>query len=207
LDLGFEANMKADFNPDDCDIVMVADPSQGSDVERVGKAQTVVDQARQDTASGLGSPVNLREAEMRLFEALGIEDIEQILPEPSGPSPQEQAMLEQIAHQRKIDEREIAIKEQKAALEEFKLQSERLKEARDAALELSRLGLEADKDEAEITRTYSEALAKLVKDAGLTFDRAKGEVLRIESEMIDAEGGMNGQISPINGEPARTVVS
>jgi vacuolar-type H+-ATPase subunit I/STV1 len=167
----------------------------------VGKAQTVVDQARADTASGSGTPINLREAEIKLFEALQIEDIDQLVPEPQGPSPQEEALLGQIKHQQMIEDREMAVKEQKAALDEFKVELERLKEARDSALELSRLGLEADKDEADITRTYAEALAKLVKDAGLTYDAALSQVTRLEREKI--EGDLNGtrQLPPTNGAP------
>lgn len=211
LDLGIEANMMADFNPEDCDIEMVADPSQGSDIERVGKAQTVVDQARADTAAGIPSPINIRQAEMDLFDALQIANVDELLPEPDpGPSPQEQMLMEAQQAEIQFRERDMRIKEQQAALDEFKVQSERLKEARDAALELSRLGLEADRDEAEITRTYAEALAKLVKDAGLSYDQAKAEVIGIEEDFIDAEGGISNAresrpLSALNGESSRSM--
>jgi hypothetical protein len=199
LDVDVDANMQADFNPEDCDIVMVADPSQGSDVERVGKAQTVVDQARADAERGVPSPINLREAELRLFDALGVENVEELLPEPDpGPTPQEQMLMEAQAKEIEFREREMSIKESKAALDELKFEMERLEVARDSALELSRLGLEADRDEAEITRTYAEALAKLVKDAGLTYEQALGQVSKIESDYI--EGDVNGrQIPALNG--------
>jgi hypothetical protein len=193
--------MMADFNPDDCDIVMACDPSQGSDVERVGKAQTVVDQARQDTASGLPSPVNIRQAEMNLFEALQIDDVDELLPEPDpGPSPQEKMMME--AQQKEIEfrERALAVDEQELQLKKFKMESDRLKEARDSALELSRLGLEADKDEAEITKLYAESLAKLVKDAGLTYDQAAREVVNIERDKIEGDH-YAGQVPALNGQP------
>ena len=205
LDLGFEANMRADFNPDDCDIEMVCDPSQGSDVERVGKAQTVVDQARSDMASGIPTPVNVREAEKRLFEALQVEDVDELLPEPDpGPSPQEQMLMEAQQAEIEFRDREMVVKEEELRLKTMKQEMEKMTIAKDAAIEMVRMGLDSDKTESEITRNYAEAIAKLVKDAGLDYAQARREVTSIEDDYI--EGDVNGRsVQALNGESSRAL--
>lgn len=206
LDLPQEANMRADFDPEDCDIDLVADPSQGSDVERVGKAQQVVDQGMNELAASGRTQIDMRVATTKLFEALGVDDIDEILPEPP-PRPTEEEKQQQAMQQKQMEfqERDMAVKEQELQLKSFKQEADKLKQAHDSAIELGKLGLQADIDESVITKNYAEALAKLVDKAGLSYMQAKSEVIALESEMIDAEGGMNGQagISAINGAATR----
>ena len=205
LDLPQEANMKADFNPDDCDIDLVADPSKGSDVERVGKAQNVYDIALGQVERVGHSVVDLREASIDLMEALGTEDIDRLAPEPpQGPSPQEQRIAAREAAEMEFRDRELAVREEELSLKQFKQEADRLKQAHDSAIELGKLGLQADIDESVITKNYAEALAKLVEKAGLSYTQARSEITQIESDLIDDEGGMNG-ISAINGATSRNM--
>lgn len=189
LDLPRPALMAADFNPEDCDIDLVADPEQGSDIERVGKAQTTVDIASQELATSGRTSINTREANLRLLRALGVPDVDELVPEPPPPgsTPAEKQAAAREAAQLEFMDREMQIKERKADTDELKVELERLKMARDSALELSKLGLKADEDEASITKTYAEALSLLVDKAGLSYMQAKAEIVNIESEMIDAE--------------------
>ena len=204
LDLPTEANMKADFNPDDCDVNLVADPSKGSDIERVGKAQNVYDIALGQMERVGRSVVDIRQASIDLMEALGTDDVDRLAPEPpQGPSPEEQEAKQKEAAREamlmEFENRKIAVDESKHELEKFKHEAEKLKQVRDSALELTKAGLQADLDESTITKNYAESLAKLVKDAGLSYGDALNQVTRIEDQFIESEGGQ------LNGRPIQTI--
>ena len=207
LDLPQEANMQADFNPEDCDIDLVADPSQGSDVERVGKAQQVVEEGRQDMAVSGRTDIDMRKAQLRLFNALGIDDPEELLPEPPPrPTEEEKKAAAREALQFEFMDRELVVKEDGLKIKQFEQEAKKLKQAHDSAIELGKLGLQADIDESVITKNYAESLAKLVEKAGLSYQQARSEVGQIESDFIDAEGGTNGRsLQAPNAQPSRAV--
>lgn len=204
LDLPQQANMQSDFNPEDCDIDLVADPSQGSDIEQVGKAQQVVDEGRKDMELTGRTAIDMRKAELRLFRALRIDDPEELLPEPEPrPTEEEKKAAAREAMQLEFQDRELVVKEDGLKIKQFEQEAKKLKQAHDSAIELSKLGLQADIDESVITKNYAEALAKLVEKAGLSYSQAKSEVGQIESDYIDAEGGTNGrQVPTFNGSPS-----
>ncbi len=204
LDEGQQFNMAADFNPEDCDVDLVADPSQGSDVERIARATNVYQLAKGQADAGQ-NVMNLRQATIDLLEAQKVTNIEQLAPEPdpnAPPPPQVQLMLAQQAMEAELAQEEMTIKKAKQALEEKKFELDRLKQAHEAAKALSALGLQADLDEASITEKYANALKGLVKDAGLTFQQAKAEVMRIESDHINQEGAVNAIQASIPGAGA-----
>ena len=72
---------------DQIDILPVSDPNIFSMSQRVTLAQTQLQMAQSDPQSH-----NLYEAYKRMYIALGVKDIEQILPIPSQPQPQDPAM-------------------------------------------------------------------------------------------------------------------
>lgn len=206
LDEPEQYSMEADFDPADYDVKLVADPSQGSDVERVGKAQTVYSMAMEQAtgaAAGVKPVIDLRTASIGLLKAQGVpeEDIKTLapMPDPNAPPPKEmQLMLAQQAMEAEMRQKELQLKEEEVAIKKQKLQMEatgqqleKLRQAREAAKALTELGLKADLDEATITEKYANALKGLVKDAGLTFEQAKREVTNLESQFINHDGGMN----------------
>jgi chaperonin GroES len=191
--------MQRDFDPKDCDIEMVADPSQGSDVERIAKANNAYQRAFQEASAGINI-TNFRQAALDLAEAEGQPDVEALIPEPDpNPSPQMQMMMAKQQFEADLQEREMKVRERDMQLKEFKAQAEQLTEARDKALELSKLGLQADLDESTITKNYAEALAKLVEKCDLSYDDALAQVTRIEDIHIEAN---NGQVPTSNQIPA-----
>ncbi len=206
LDLPQEANMKSDFDPEDCDISLVADPTQGSDIERVGKAQQVLDQGTNELTISGRTQVNMREATIDFFKALGVEDVDRLVPEPPpSPTPEEQEAQRMKEKQLEFQERDMAVKEDKLSIEQSKQDIERLKHAHDAAIELGKLGLQADIDESTITKNYADALTKLVEKGGLSYTQAKSEVTQIEDQFIEGDG--NGrQVQAINPQPSRAMV-
>jgi DNA-binding transcriptional MerR regulator len=176
-------------------VKLVADPSQGSEIERVGKAQNVYDTAMAQAAAGQNI-TNLRAATINLYKAQGVPDEEIAIlcpePDPNAPPPKEmQLMLAQQAFEAELRQKELQLKEQEIQQKAERLRLDGLKQAHLAAKELSELGLKADLDEATITEKYANALKGLVKDAGLTYEQAKREVTNIESEFIDNEGAAN----------------
>ena len=71
---------RADFDYKDYDIVPVSDPSIVSDMQRLTKAQALLQFLQDPMVDGL-------ELRKRYFEALGIEDIDSLLVEPQPPQP------------------------------------------------------------------------------------------------------------------------
>jgi len=205
LDEAEQFSMEIDFNPDDCDVKLVADPSQGSDIERVGKAEDAYRMAMEQAAAGQ-QVMNLRGAVITKLKAQGFkdEDIAMLAPEPdpNAPPPKEvQIALAQQAFEAELQQQELQLRKQEFELKKVEVAQKQeqirlngLKQAHEAAKALSELGLKADLDEATITQKYASALAQVCKETGMSFDEAKQAVMRLESEVINDNGGTNGAI-------------
>jgi len=181
LDDSQEFSMQADFNPKDCDIRMAADPAQGSDIERVQRAEAVLQQAKEQPQQIL----NLRTAYVDWLEAMDVPNIEELAPEPdpSAVDPQQQLMAAQMQMEAELKKKDQELRQNAQRLQEQKL-------AMQAAKEMSELGLAADEQEAKITKMYAETLKTLV-DAGIAgYEQAIEAAQDIEERFIDnAEGG------------------
>jgi hypothetical protein len=172
--------MKADFDPVDCDIRMTADPSQGSDVERVQRAQAVFDMAKTQSQQVL----NYREAQLNVLKAMKTPDIEALAPEPdpNAVDPNQQLMMAQMQMEAELKQKDQQLRQNAQRLQEQKL-------AMEAAKTMGEMGLAADEQEAKITKMYAETLKTLV-DAGIASgEQAMDAAQRIEERFIDAEGG------------------
>lgn len=178
------ASMRADFDPKDCDIRMVADPSQGSDVERSQRATAILQEAKTQPAQVL----NLREAYLQWLDVMKTPNIDDLAPEPdpNAVDPNQQLMIAQMQMEAEMRQRDQKLREGELRVKESKA-------AKEAAETMAELGLKADKTEAEITKIYSDALKNLV-DAGIASgERAFEAAKKIETQFIDAKGGGNGQ--------------
>lgn len=166
--------MAADFNPDDMDIAPAVDPSQGSDIERQQRSSIVLEEAKEQPQQVL----NLREAYLDWLKAMKVPDIERIAPEPSGePDPMEQLMLQNMAREADLAERDMQIKEAKQELD-------RLKAMMDAMQSGAQMNIDLDLTEAQITKAYAEAMHKLW-EMGMAGDDPIEVVKDIEGELID----------------------
>lgn len=174
LDLEEEADMRADFNPDDCDVRLAVDPSQGSDIERQQRADVVLQEAKTQPQPIL----NLRQAYLNWLDALNIPDAEILAPEPSGePDPMQKLMMANMAREAELGEREMNLRE-------TRLQMDQAKETLKAMREGAEYGLSFDKTEAEIVAKYAEAFLKLW-EMGMAGDDPVQTVLDIEDALID----------------------
>ena len=172
--------MEDDFNPDDCDVRLVADPSQGSDIERSARAEANLQLAMAQTAAGI-QVMDIRQATLDLLEATKSQNIEKLVPEPQeGPTPEMQAMLAQQQMEAELKQRDQKLRENAQRLQEQKL-------ALESAKEMTKLGLDADTQEADITKKYMESL-KIAYEIGMNGVEA---VKQIEETFIDSEGGAN----------------
>jgi chaperonin GroES len=182
LDRDREYVMERDFNPADCDIRLVADPRRGSDVERMARANSTLELGMAQSAAGQ-QIMSLREATIDMLEASGHEDIERLVPEPQqGPSPEMQMMIAEKQMEAELKQRDQALRENAQRIQEQKL-------AMQAAKEMTSLGLEADKMEADITNKYMESL-KIAYELGMNGPEA---VQAVEDKFINnSEGGVNG---------------
>ena len=163
----------------DEDVDLVADPSQGSEIERVAKAQNSYDAMMSQLAYG-STVFDQILTTRNLLHAMGESNVTALVPDPpSEPSDGEKLAMANQQRVAELENREMNLNEAKQSLEEAKL-------ARMAAKDMSELGLKADKDEAEITERYVKALEVLV-DIGMSYPQAKREILRIEDEFIEGE--------------------
>jgi len=183
LDEEQEYNMKADFNPEDCDIRLATDPAQGSDIERVQRAEAVLVEAKTQPTQ----VINLREAYLDWLKAMDHPNIEEIAPEPdpNAQDPQQQLIYAQMAMETELKNKDQELRQSGQRLQEQKL-------AMQAAKEMAELGLGSDKQEAEITKKYMESL-KIAYEIGMGGIDA---IQQVENVFIDAEGGNNGRQVP-----------
>ena len=187
IDEPVEYSMERDFDSSDCDIKLVADPSQGSDLERIARAEAVLQNAKSEV-----TPVtDMRRATKDYYMILGVADVDALVPEPTGPDPM-QAMLEQ---QMKIDQaekamnaefrqREQVLREKDQGLKEADQKLKGLKQQMEAFKDMQSLGIETDIKEADIVLKYSQAFKNL-SDIG--DKNPAGTVSAIEDRYIDAE--------------------
>ena len=180
LDAEIKYIMEDDFNPDDCDIRLASDPSKGSDIERAARAEANLQLALTLSQSGM-QIINVRQAVIDLMEANKTQNIENLVPEPQeGPTQEMKLIMAEKMKEAELKERDQKLRENGQRLQEQKL-------AMEAAKEMTRLGLEGDKLESEITKKYMESL-KIAYDIGMN---GIPFLQQVERTFIDAEGGNN----------------
>ena len=170
--------MEADFDPEDCDIRMTADPSQGSDIERVQRAQAVFDMAKTQPQQVL----NYRQAQLEVLEAMKTPNIEELAPEPD---PNARDPMQDLMMAQQAAEMEMRKEDQNLRREETQLKKQ--KAAMEAAREMTKLGLQADKQEAEITNLYTQSLERIVKAGIASGQEALEAAQLIEDTFIEGD--------------------
>lgn len=201
LDLDIQASMQRDFDPEDFDIRMVADPSQGSDIERVNRAQVIYEMAKDPNQPG--QVLDYRQAVLGVLEAMKTPNPEELAPEPDpnarNPAAEmQQAVIAQQMAAMEMQKRDQDLRQQETKLKELRLMLDQQKAAMDSAKEMAKLGLDADMQEAKIAKEYAQTLEIIVKmgmDAGRN---AMPLVNEIEGTFIDNAGQQPKQaINPI----------
>lgn len=84
------ANPQADFNAADMDILPVSDPQSVTKMQKLAKAQMIMDVGGQDP---LFNPIEVRK---RFLEAADVEDVEKLLVPPPEPDPEEAAFMDAV---------------------------------------------------------------------------------------------------------------
>ena len=82
--------MVEDYSHDDCDIYPVADSHMVTDMQRLAKAQVLLELAGHPV---LGPTLNAPEVSKRILMASNIDNVAEIIPPKAGPTPQEQLAL------------------------------------------------------------------------------------------------------------------
>jgi len=184
LDEEQDYNMQQDFEQEDCDIRLAADPAQGSDIERVQRAEAVLTRSDIDQ----NNIINKREATLDWLEAMDHPNIEEIAPEPdpNARDPQQELMFAGMAMEAELKKKDQELRQSGQRLQEQKL-------AMQAAKDMAELGLGSDEQEAKITKMYAETLKILVEAGIASGEQAMEAAAQIEERFIDAEGGQNGR--------------
>lgn len=190
LDEEVEYVMADDFNTDDCDVSLVSDPSKGSDIERSARAEANLQLAMTLAQTGQ-KIINTRQAVIDLLEANKTPNIEALVPEPQeGPSQDMQIMIAEKRMEAELKERDQKLRENGQRIQEQKM-------ALEAAKEMTSLGLDADAQEAEITKKYMESL-KIAYELGMN---GVPFLQQVERTFINAEGGNNNAVLTSNPNP------
>lgn len=170
------ASLADDFNLADCDIKPTVNPSQGSDYERMARAQMVL-----ETAMKAPQMHNLYEAYKDYYEASGVAGIENILPppDPNAVDPMQQLQQQYMAMDAEFRNREMTVKEQKLAIDQMKAVSEMRKQ-------MMELQTESEKADADRVKTLTEAMKNLAEIA----DMEEAKALRTIQSL--ASGGVDG---------------
>jgi hypothetical protein len=192
-------NMQQDFAQDDCDIRLAADPAQGSDIERVQRAEAVLVRADMDQ----NNIINKREATINWLEAMDHPNIDEIAPEPdpNARDPQQELMFAQMAMETELKKKDQELRQSGQRLQEQKL-------AMQAAKDMAELGLGSDEQEAKITKMYAETLKILVEAGIASGEQAMEAAAQIEARFIGDKGVNNGrQVPASNQSSSGTVVS
>ncbi len=197
LDRDQNYSMEQDFNPKDCDIVMVSDPSKGSELERAARASAVLEEAKVQPAQIL----NLRQAYIDWLEVMKTPDIDLIAPEPTGEvDPMQQMFLAQQQMEAEFRNRDMAAKERRLMLEEQRT-------ALEAAKQMSNLGIQADKTESEIALNYAKALKTIVDSNDQKLEQSIATIKNIEESFIGEDiNGSRETARSINSIPSRPLV-
>ena len=125
IDSDVQASMEDDFNPEDCDMRLVSDPTQGSDIERVQRAQAVYELASTQTQQ----VINYRQAVLDLLGAMNTPNIDELAPEPdpNAVDPMQQMFLAQQQMEAEMRNREIEVRESELAAKQQKIAMEAAK--------------------------------------------------------------------------------
>lgn len=173
--LNIPADMQRDFNYEDCDITPVANPHQGSDVERIAKAQAVYEMSQTNQS------FNQWQAARDLLDAMGVSNIDEVLPEPDPnyQDPMQTMLMQQKAAEMELYNRELTAKERKVAIDELKV-----------AMDYEAMLADLDKTESETTKNYADVIEKMAKVSRESAMDAMSRISAIEESFFrPAEGG------------------
>ncbi len=177
LDDDEERSMRQDFNPEDCDIRLATDPSQGSDIERQQRASIILEEAKTQPQPIL----NLREAYLDWLRTLKVADLEAMAPEPTGePDPMEELMRANMARQAELEDRRMTIDEAELELKRMEAMMKGQKEA-------AEMGLKLDTAEADIAAKYAAAF-KALWEIGMAGPDPVRTVQNMERRLIENRG-------------------
>lgn len=101
---------RTDYEQEDVGVIPVSDPTVVTDMQRLGRAQFLMETLRGDP------DIDQRELKRRVMEAASIPDIKALMPDPEGPPQPSPEMIEAVA---KVENegRKVAIAERKADAE------------------------------------------------------------------------------------------
>lgn len=177
-------SMEEDFDPDDCDIRIIADPSQGSQMERAARADAIYQMA-------MAQPqpiIDLREATLDVLQAMGTPDIDKLAPkpDPNARDPMKELMIAKMQADEEAAERDRSLRARDQQLKEQQLAIQAAEMQYKASMERIKLGLEDDKLESEIVRNYAAALKDIVTSSQETLESGLQTIQQLKS-MIDVE--------------------
>lgn len=165
-----KADIRADFNYGDCDVVPNATPINGTEAERMAKAELMKATASEEIAQG---HFDNRKILADYADAAGVEDIDRIMPPQEGPTEFQQQQLQAQMMENEFRNREITVDEAKAendALEVEIKQSDAELKNKAADIDIAMKAKELQLKDSEIELNQARAAKEL---AGIPLDEVK----------------------------------
>ena len=138
------ADVWADYNADDHDIIPVSDPNSTTNMQRIIKARALLEMR--------GQGLNDAEIDKRYLQALGVEDIDVLLPDPDQPAPPDPILELEIQAKQAEIQTEIAEQEKIAA--ESRLISEKIQTER-GLQQVKMMGTDFDREKLQIEKAQT----------------------------------------------------
>ena len=184
LDTEDTLSAKADYGNEFLDIIPISSTADVSDVQKIIKAQTLLELR--------GQGLNDGEINRRYLEALQIPDIEKILTPPPPKEPFEVTMQKA---ELELRQREVAVEEGKLSLEQKKLEVTSIKTQADAIKSIAQAEAAEDGQQVQAYKTVTDRI-KYENDA-----KQKAEENRLKEKEIE-ENAKQRAVSGVEGAPS-----
>lgn len=177
-------SLKVDF--EDFDLKPTMNASQGSDLERVARAESLLLNASNDPQSH-----NMYEVRRRYYESLGVDDIDSVLPppDPNAQDPLQQMQFAYMQMEAEFRNRELAVKEGDLAIKQIKT-------AQEMRLQVESMRIEAEKADADRVKTLTDAMKNLAEIADMEEQKALNTIAKMGSlngrQLSDGNQGAGG---------------
>lgn len=149
-----QADIHADFDYKNCDVVPNANPQQGTEAERMAKAELVFTAAQSEIAQG---QFNIKKVLADYLDSAGVQDTDSLLPPQEGPTPFEQQQAQAQAAEMELKHREVQARESETQVRVMEAQLKQQQAQMEVALKAKDLQLK----DAEIELKQAQAVAAL----------------------------------------------
>jgi chaperonin GroES len=180
---------RSDYEAADCDVRPTADPNMSSETLKMAQAQALIPFAQDPTCDG-------RAIKRRYFEAVGVEDIDEIMPEQMQTAPDPKLLKESM---------ELEIEEKRLELDRMEMEAKVTKMLADASKAIAEAEAVEPGQQLEQYKAHLSAMKDYLTMRNKEMDRSQRErAAQAKQAGFDGAGGTSGQpgVSQVSGDIA-----